>query len=245
MFLSRILLHKRTLLVLVAALGALSFVWLANSQSGRKLSALLGVEDSIAQTANAAENAAKEAGAALNSFIGRSPGERGATDTLKGKAKRLAKRTNSDPKQRALGKIFDEPPSQRALGKVFDQPVDGAPEAASLQSISALPNELAPFSGTVPGAATPVSGNPGIFVPTTGGNFIGGGGTGGGPDGGTGTGTGTGGVPIMPPATQPPVISAVPEPSTWILLLLGFGAIGLTLRRAKASTKRAGLCALN
>ena len=243
MFLSRILLHKRTLLVLVAALGALSFVWLANSQSGRKVSAQLGVADSIAQTVNAAENAAKETGAALNSFLGRSPGERGATDTLKGKAKRLAKRTNNGPKQRALGKIFDQPPSQRALGKVFDQPVDGTPKAASSPSLAALPDEILPFSGTVPGATTPVSGNPGIFVPASGGNFIGGGGAGGGTGGGTGTGTGTGGVPITPPVIQPPVTSAVPEPSTWILLLFGFGAIGSSLRRSKALSKRAGLCA--
>lgn len=226
-------------MVLVAALGALSFVWLANSQTGRKVSAQMGVANSIAQTMNAAENAAKDTGAALNSFLGRSPGERGATDTLKGKAKRLAKRTNNGPKQRALGKIFDQPPSQRALGKVFDQPVDGTPEAASSPSLAAVPDEILQFSGTVPGATTPVSGNPGIFVPASGGNFIGGGGTG----GGTGTGTGNGGVPITPPVIQPPVTSAVPEPSTWILLLFGFGAIGASLRRSKVPSKRAGLCA--
>ena len=238
MFLSRILLHKCTSLLLVAALCALSFVWLANSQSGRKIIAQLGVADSIAQTVNAAENAAKETGAALNSFIGRSPGERGATDTLKGKAKRIAKREGNGPNERALGKIFDQPASQRALGKVFDQPVDGTPEIGSSQSITALPDEIFSFAGTAPGAATPVSGNPGIFVPSSGGNFIGGGGTG----GGTGTGAGTGGLPITPLVTPPPVISAVPEPTTWMLLLFGFGAIGVSLRRAKASSKRAGLC---
>lgn len=241
MFLSRILLHKRTSLLLVAALCALSFVWLANSQSGRKIIAQLGVADSIAQTVNAAENAAKETGAALNSFIGRSPGERGATDTLKGKAKRIAKREDNGPNERALGKIFDQPPSQRALGKVFDQPVDGTPEAAASQSIASLPDDISTFTGTTPGAPTPVSGNPGIFVPASGGNFIGGGSTSGGTGGGTGT--GIGGASITPQVAQPPVIGAVPEPSTWILLLLGFGAIGASLRRAKVPSKRAGLCA--
>lgn len=47
-----------------------------------------------------------------------------------------------------------------------------------------------------------------------------------------------GGFPSLPgggggiPAPNPPVTSAVPEPSTWLMLVLGFGVIGATLRRA-------------
>jgi PEP-CTERM motif len=241
-----VLKNKRPMLALVATLLVLSFVGLASTQWGRNLSSELGVQDSIAQTVTAAGNAAKQTSAALNSFIGRSPGERGATDVIKGKAKRLAKRYNNGPTQRALGKIFDQTPSQRALGKIFNQPVDGAPELVSSQpSIAVLPTEILPFTGPVPGITTPVSGSPGIFVPASGGSFIGGGGAPGG-----GGGTGSGGIPgapppIAPPAVIPPIISAVPEPSTWILLLFGFGAIGAALRRTKATSKRAGLCALH
>ena len=223
------------MLVLVAVLLAGSFVWLASSQTGQKLSSKMGVADSIAQTVNVAGDAAKQTSAALNSFIGRSPGERGATDTIKGKAKRLAKRTNGGPTQRALGKIFDQPPSQRALGKIFDQPLDGAPELVSSQpSLAALPNEILPFTGPVSGVTSPASGSPGIFVPSSLGNFIG---------GGTGGGGAPETPPVTPPSVIPPIISAVPEPSTWILLLFGFGAIGASLRRTIATSKRAGLCA--
>lgn len=244
MSLPRILEHKRTLLALVAVLLALSFVGLASTQWGRKVSSQLGVKDSIAQSVKAAGNAAKQTTASLNSFIGRSPGERGATDTIKGKAKRLAKRNNDRPTQRALGKIFDQPPSQRALGKIFDQPVDSAPELVSSQpSLAALPKEILPFTGPVSGVTSSGSGSPSIFVPSSIGNFIGGGGGGGAPGGGTGGGGEPGTPPVTPPSVIPPIISAVPEPSTWILLLFGFGAIGASLRRTIATSKRAGLCA--
>jgi len=38
--------------------------------------------------------------------------------------------------------------------------------------------------------------------------------------------------PSRPPATPAPV----PEPATWALLILGFGAVGASLRRRKSST---------
>src|SRR3546814_17805656 len=53
---------------------------------------------------------------ALDRYTGRSPGERGETDILKGKARRIADRLfgrrvdSGGPEQRALGKIFDTPP---------------------------------------------------------------------------------------------------------------------------------------
>ena len=50
-------------------------------------------------------------------YIGRSPGERGATDVSKGKAKRVALRAGKVP--------GGAKPSQKALGKIFDNPVRG------------------------------------------------------------------------------------------------------------------------
>src|SRR3546814_16965320 len=55
---------------------------------------------------------------ALDRYTGRSPGERGENDILKGKARRIAdrlfgRRVNSGgPEQRALGKMFDTPPEE-------------------------------------------------------------------------------------------------------------------------------------
>lgn len=239
-----ILQNKRTMVVVAVTLLALSFAWLASTQLVRNLSSQLGIQDGIAQTVSAAGNAAKQTNAALNSFIGRSPGERGSTDTIKGKTKRLAKRDNIGSSQRALGKSFDQTPVQRALGKIFDKPVDGASQLVSSQpSVAVLPNEILPFAGPVPGATPPISGAPGIFVPASGGNFIGNGGGGGGGGAPGGSGGSSGGIPGTPPTTIPTIISAVPEPSTWILLLFGFGAVGSSLRRTKVTSKRAGLCA--
>lgn len=47
---------------------------------------------------------------------------------------------------------------------------------------------------------------------------------------------GTPGVPVTPPDAEPPVtppVSVVPEPAAWTFLILGFGAVGYTLRSRK------------
>ena len=101
------------------------------------------------------------------------------------------------------------------------------------------------FAEVVPddsvGAAPFVGGSaaPGVVIggigPGVGG---GGGGGGGGPGGGNPGGGGDGGT-VVPP---PPVI-AVPEPSTWMMMLIGFGLLGAGLRlrrpaKRPTSTKR-------
>jgi hypothetical protein len=92
-------------------------------------------------------------------------------------------------------------------------------------------------------AELPMSG-PAVFIPFPGGGifFPGGGGPGGGGGGpgggGGGPGGGGGGPPPPPPPPPPPTptpFSAVPEPGTWAMMLLGFGMIGLTLRRRRAA----------
>jgi hypothetical protein len=43
--------------------------------------------------------------------------------------------------------------------------------------------------------------------------------------------------PVVPPVVTPPV-AAVPEPSTWAMLILGFGLVGAVLRRQGARAVR-------
>ena len=83
-----------------------------------------------------------------------------------------------------------------------------------------------------------VAGPPVIVPPVTGTTGGGGGGTIGGPPSFTEIpppGGGGGGVFVPPTTTTtqqvPPPTSAVPEPGTWAMMLLGFGFMGLTLRR--------------
>lgn len=159
----------------------------------------------------------------LSEFIERSPGERGEVNALKGKGLITSK----------LAALQDEPaagpPSQRALGKIFDpEPFDiAAAEENPIVFLTApiagigTPQGLVPLgsatgassgfpsgAGSIPGSfavAPPISSSPG------------GGGGGGGSDN---------------PA--PPSIGAVPEPSTWLLILMGFFSVGFALRRRQA-----------
>jgi len=73
---------------------------------------------------------------------------------------------------------------------------------------------------------------PVLFAPPPGG----GGGSGGGGSGGGG-GPGSPGAPPPPPPPPPP---AVPEPGTWMTMLLGFGMMGCLLRRERAAFAQRG-----
>jgi hypothetical protein len=44
---------------------------------------------------------------------------------------------------------------------------------------------------------------------------------------------GGGGISTLGNASSQPLAAAVPEPGTWLTLILGFGALGFALRRAK------------
>ena len=110
------------------------------------------------------------------------------------------------------------------LGKPVAQAFLPAP------AIEMPPLEFAQAAPAFPAFFTPVPGGPIFFSPGGGGGGPGGGGTG-------QPGGGGGGPPGQPPPTQPP---AVPEPGTWAMLILGFGATGIAMRRRRSSTAARG-----
>lgn len=148
----------------------------------------------------------------------RSPGTRGAAELVKHRAGPTAA---DIPEQRALGKVFDAP----GPGDVVDEAVAALapvpfiiPDALSpapLATLSSVPAPLAYGGGG--------GGGPLLFV----GGGGGGGSTGGGGGGGGGSNTGPG--PGTPEAHIP--TAPVPEPQTWLLLIVGFGLCGAALRR--------------
>jgi uncharacterized membrane protein YgcG len=112
----------------------------------------------------------------------------------------------------------------------FQDPNAGEPQgnpgtdAAALQAFSAIEPSAPAFASLAP--ALPGQGSPVFAAPLpasgggTGGGGTGGGGTGGGGDTGGGGENGGGGV-----------VSPVPEPGTWLMLILGLFAIGSAMRQ--------------
>ena len=152
----------------------------------------------------------------------RSPGRRTKGQLANTKAKKLAirapqQRAPGRPHQRALPKVVMPPP----LPDTFVRPLFG--NETPLVAEAALP----PIPELLFEQAAPVfaSGAPFVLfgsVPTG----SGGGGSGGG-----------GGVTVTPTAPVQ-TIAAVPEPDSWALMLIGFGATGVALRRRKSPALR-------
>jgi hypothetical protein len=189
---------------------------------------------------------------AMGQLLGRSPGERGSIDQIKGRAKLVKSPSNVPlaPQQRALGKIFDVPP-EIDLTQMLAQPVQtdladaGTAPGLIPSSVSTRPSQTgrngfpggfissAPPPGLPGGSDGPsegIGGNPGGIGGNPGGI--------GGLPGGVGDNPGeVGGVP-RPPL---PVTSAVPESSTWALLIVGFAFCGATMRRRKFAKATQGL----
>ena len=152
---------------------------------------------------------------ALDRFTGRSPGERGETDILKGKVRKLADRlfgrrsNGGEPEQRALGKIFDTPPED-AIKELSSTP-------GPLALTAPPPTGLLPLGDTGGTPAGSDGGQPGF-------------------PGGIGT--------VVPPVTSvtptdptspgvPPPVAAVPEPGTWVTMMLGLALCAAALRRRR------------
>jgi len=127
--------------------------------------------------------------------------------------------------QAALTKLRREAlaraPHERALGKVVHPRIVGAPptlftppeEAATLED-AFLPDVPLGVSA-LPSVGAPTFGPPEIIIPV--GGFPG------------------GGIIAPPPSIIETPIAAVPEPGTWISMLVGFAFIGAALRRRRQS----------
>ena len=217
----------------MATAGIIAVVGISITPVGQRLFAEIGISETFAQTTDAADRMVEKTSNAVQAFLGRSPGARGATDTLKGKAKpKLAENTTA---------LSATKPTQRALGKTFDEPLQSlAGPLAPAAPIEFLPLDTSSSGATLPAIALPIPVGGGFFSPVTGG-------FGGGIGGGGGGGDTPTPPPPMPPPPPPPIAAAVPEPSTWMLLLIGFAAVGASLRRAKSNqnsgSRRAGNCA--
>jgi hypothetical protein len=143
----------------------------------------------------------------------RSPGEReqGALST---KVKKAAVVAATKPRERALGKVFPAQPAPTTPTQKL------ATVVAPVTPVAPAP--LAP-PPTLASVVAPPAGLPGGFIlPGIGG--IG----------------GIGATPTPPTTTPPPPVEtpvpAVPEPGTWMLMLLGFGIAGTAARRGRRSS---------
>lgn len=183
---------------------------------------------------NAALQAGVDAGRDVLAMFGeRSPGARPEGALL---ATKEAK-AGMGPREYAKPRTRTRPEAHLPAGPAFADaaPIDGP--VTPLGGIADVPDPVAfyspPGGGIFPpgGGIIPPGGGGGILppgggTPPPGGGIIppGGGGT---PPGGPVPPTGSGGG-------EPPVPSApVPEPAAWLTLIVGFGAVGVLLRRKR------------
>jgi hypothetical protein len=162
-------------------------------------------------------HAAVEKAHSLSDLIGaRSPGER-----------TLGQLSNTKHKHQALADHQAAPEAKKPLPKNLADAL--APVAEAPVTLPAPVPELALSSPPPDVFFSPPPGGGGVIVPP------------GSPPGG-----GPGGPPNQPPPNQPPPNQpppntpppnqppAVPEPGTWMTMILGFGVIGWSLRRKPA-----------
>lgn len=148
----------------------------------------------------------------------RSPGERQKGELSKTKIKTAARVSGKAPPPRALGKVFPPKPSpleQLAKVVVASPP---PPVAVPVAPPPAIADVITP-AAVLPSVPIQTAGLIASFAPIGGGGFIG------------GAPPPVNNVAVVPPV--PPVSTAVPEPGTWLMMLLGFGVIGSTVSRRR------------
>ena len=149
----------------------------------------------------------------------RSPGERTVAELTKLKRRAAA---HPAPKQRALAKIHKPALPPEVLKQLLAPP----PELADLLLLPPPTEAFTAFAEPPPPDTLIVP--PADSVPPIGGG--GGGGGGGGTQ-----------PPEQPPTSEPPTVSAVPEPGTWATMLFGFGLMGWAMRRQNRNAARLAL----
>lgn len=173
---------------------------------------------------------------ALAALTGRSPGARtvGVSGKGKGKGPVRAYRYSRSPAAQALDEAFSSPVgASRVIDARRPETSPGLtlpPAVFGTEAGPGITSAIAPAAGAVPGG----SGGGAFFPP--GGFSVGGIGGGGGGGGGVppiGGGGGIGVPPIGGGGTTP-ALPAVPEPSTWLMMLLGMAMVGGALRSGKA-----------
>ena len=180
---------------------------------------LLGPSSLFGARSSVASRAASSFGRGQSSLLAmlglRSPGERSQGQLADTKAPKTPLAGAGGPHERALAKVRPPVPSIKliSLTPVAPQGIEGLPAGLLVQ-----PGSIPASGGGDLAGSFPPSGAGPVFL----GSFPGGSGGGGGGGGGGGS--------IVTPET-PPVTSAVPEPSSWTLMILGLGAIGASLRR--------------
>lgn len=186
------------------------------------------------------------ASTALAELAARSPGMRIGGVALKAKTRRAA--------LPALAKPVAAAPAGRGTPTAQVMSAEtAAPPAAAPATLGIFPGEAFISSPQSAVAAAPAPGGFGFVpVPGGGGVIIGPGGGGSGGPGGIGgatpnptptptvtpsptpTPTATPPVVVVPtPSPTVPPVSAVPEPSTWLMLITGFGLLGSAVRRQR------------
>lgn len=154
----------------------------------------------------------------------RSPGERGSAELRQSKKSALAVTVAAPRSARALSAVRDSKP--RAAGQSREMALETSPfiEDDGTDVMFMPGGEAGPVADIQTALLAPPVSSGGIFIPPSGG----GGGIGGGVSN-----PGDGDI-----APIPPVVSAVPEPATWLNMLIGFAAVGLLIRRRRAGTRR-------
>ena len=151
---------------------------------------------------------------------GRAPGALSQSKLIQTKRRyaRSGVKRPAGPTERVLGQARTRPTDALPLGDAVD-PLIGTPFAIPQGAFGDVAGDgPAPVGpGAVGFAGTPITGI-----------GIGGGGGGGGVGGGGGGDGGT--TPVVPP------VSAVPEPSTWLMTIFGFFAAGIGLRRRRPAS---------
>lgn len=194
-------------LVVLALAAALAVIRFAPGHLG---TGLFGSGANGDQATLASALAKTKLGADFLQMIGqRSPGERTAGELADTKARKLAAVA---PHQRALPKVrAPAAPLENVVPTIFESPVVSAAPDLIPPVAELLPSALA---ANIPPALgySPLGGGGGVILPPV----I------------------SSPTPVTPPADVPPTVTpAVPEPGTWMLMLVGFGAAGTAMRRRR------------